>query len=139
MTLNKSCTAGRKPLVLESVLCELEKVDRRKKSRANREQLRCCNWIRLPNRANPRRLFGGEGGKKVIPMEIGTYARSQNICPIHLIRARVCGARKNFFAKRRMRVVDHAAPPNKSASQNMEETLLCGSKMAAGFGSLAFG
>src|SRR6266567_3751216 len=30
-------------------------------------------------------------------------ARSQNICPVHLIRARVCGARKNFFAKRRMR------------------------------------
>jgi hypothetical protein len=31
--------------------------------------------------------FGGEGGKKVIPTEIGTYARSQNICPVHLIRA----------------------------------------------------
>jgi len=23
-------------------------VDRRKKSRENREQLRCCNWIQLP-------------------------------------------------------------------------------------------
>ena len=32
---------------MDAVLCELEKVDRRKKSRANREQLRCCNWIRL--------------------------------------------------------------------------------------------
>jgi hypothetical protein len=42
-------------------------VDRRKKSRANREQLRCCNWIRLPNWANPQKFFGGEGGKKVIP------------------------------------------------------------------------
>jgi hypothetical protein len=31
--------------------------------------------------------FGGEGGKKVIPTGIGTYARSQNICPVHLIRA----------------------------------------------------
>ena len=82
--------------------------------------------------------FGGEGGKKVRAAQ-ASYARSQNICPVHLIRARVCGARKNFFAKRRMRVVDHAAPPNKSASQKMEENLLCGSKMAAGFGSLEFG
>ncbi len=82
--------------------------------------------------------FGGEGGKKVRAAQ-ASYARSQNICPVYLIRACVCGARKNFFAKRRMRVVDHAAPPNKSASQNMEENLLCGSKMIAGFGSLEFG
>src|SRR5690349_18580027 len=40
-------------------------VDRRKKSRENREQLRCCNWIRLPIWANPRRHFGGEGGNEV--------------------------------------------------------------------------
>jgi hypothetical protein len=75
----------------------------------------------------------------VRPAAAGPEARSQNICPVYLIRARVCGARKNFFAKRRMRVVDHAAPPNKSASQKMEENLLCGNKMAAGFGSLEFG
>jgi hypothetical protein len=86
-----------------------------------------------------------------------SYARSQNICPVYLIRAfvvqaslpvnipqaqpgkAVSQARKNFFAKRRMRVVDRAAPPNKSASQKMEENLLCGGKMAAGFGSLEFG
>jgi hypothetical protein len=82
--------------------------------------------------------FGGEGGKKVRAAQ-ASYARSQNICPVQLIRARVCGARKNFFAKRRMRVVDHAAPPNKSASQKMEENLLCGGKMVAAFGSLEFG
>jgi hypothetical protein len=82
--------------------------------------------------------FGGEGGKKVRAAQ-ASYARSQNICPVQLIRARVCSARKNFFAKRRMRVVDHAAPPNKSASQKMEENLLCGSKMVAAFGSLEFG
>jgi hypothetical protein len=41
-------------------------VDRRKKSRANRGQLRCCNWIRLP--IGPiLENFEGEGGKKVIP------------------------------------------------------------------------
>ena len=85
------------------------------------------------------KTFGGEGGKKVRAAQ-ASYARSQNICPVQLIRARVCSARKNFFAKRRMRVVDHAAPPNKSAaSQKMEENLLCGSKMVAGFGSLEFG
>src|SRR6266550_750787 len=32
------------------------------------------------------KFFGGEGGEKVIPTEIGTYARRQNICPVHLIR-----------------------------------------------------
>jgi hypothetical protein len=31
------------------------------------------------------KTLGGEGGKKVIPTGIGTYARSQNICPVHLI------------------------------------------------------
>src|SRR6266446_5943914 len=39
--------------------------------------------------------FGGEGGKK-------DEARSQNICPVHLIRP-ANAERKNFFAKRRMR------------------------------------
>src|SRR5213083_3074292 len=87
----------------------------------------------FPSANRPSKAFGGgEGGKK-------GETRSQNICPVYLIRARMCGARKNFFAKRRMRVVDHAAPPNKSASQKMEENLLCGSKMAASFGSLEFG
>jgi len=47
-------------------------VGRRKKSRENREQLRCCNWIRLPNWANPREFSEGEGGKKVIPAVAGT-------------------------------------------------------------------
>ena len=61
------------------------------------------------------KLFGGEGGKKVRPADAGPKARSQNIRPIQLIRA--CAlqrrsvtadrlqryARKNFFAKRRMR------------------------------------
>jgi hypothetical protein len=63
----------------------LEKVDRRKKSRENREQLRCCNWIRLPYGPIPE-VFGGEGGKKVRPASAGPEARSQNICPVHLIR-----------------------------------------------------
>src|SRR5437660_5482789 len=43
----------------------------------------------------PEKNFGGEGGKK-------DDARSQNICPVHLIRPANAG-RKNFFAKRRMR------------------------------------
>ena len=77
-------------------------MDRRKKSRENREQLRCCNWIRLPNWANRFASANGEGGKKVIPVDAGTYARSQNICPVHLIRP-ANAERKNFFAKRRMR------------------------------------
>ena len=38
-------------------------MDRRKKSRENREQLRCCNWIRLPIGPIVENL-GGEGGKK---------------------------------------------------------------------------
>jgi len=76
-------------------------VDRREKSRENREQLRCCNWIRLPISQSPK-AFGGEGGKKVGLADAGLEARSQNIRPVYLIRARVCGARKNFFAKRRM-------------------------------------
>jgi hypothetical protein len=40
-------------------------VDRRKKSRENREQLRCCNWIRLPIGPIPENDFGGEGGNEV--------------------------------------------------------------------------
>jgi SAM-dependent methyltransferase len=36
----------------------LKKVDRRKKSRANREQLRCCNWIRLPYGPIPENFRG---------------------------------------------------------------------------------
>jgi hypothetical protein len=62
----------------------LEKVDRRKKSRANREQLRCCNWIRLPNWANPR-TFGGEGGKKVKP-EARIFVRSTSFVPARAVR-----------------------------------------------------
>jgi len=38
-------------------------VDRRKKSRVNREQLRCCNWIRLPTSQSVA-LAAGEGGKE---------------------------------------------------------------------------
>jgi hypothetical protein len=81
----KSCSPERKPLLLNPVLCELGKVDRRKKSRENREQLRCCNWIRLPYGPIPE-VFGGEGGKKVRPASAEPEARSQNICPVHLIR-----------------------------------------------------
>jgi hypothetical protein len=61
-------------------------VGRRKKSCENREQLRCCNWIRLPNWANPREFPGGEGGKKVIPAAAGTkpgariFVRSTSFC-----------------------------------------------------------
>src|SRR5438132_7164175 len=55
-------------------------------------------WANRP----PKAFGGGEGGKKVRAAQ-ASYARSQNICPVYLIRARVCGARKNFFAKRRMR------------------------------------
>src|SRR5437764_10569655 len=67
--------------MLVTVLCELGKVDRRKKSRENREQLRCCNWIQLPtgpiaeinglgfqpmsSSAGCRCHVNGEGGKKV--------------------------------------------------------------------------
>ena len=61
-------------------------VDRRKKSRANREQLRCCNWIRLPISQSARTIRAGEGGKEGCPADAGPEARSQNICPIHLIR-----------------------------------------------------
>src|SRR5205823_6198997 len=45
---------------------ELEKVDRREKSRANREQLRCCNWIRLP-KGNPRKHSGVKAGRRGVP------------------------------------------------------------------------
>ena len=34
---------------------------------------------------SPKSL-GGEGGKKVRPAGAGPEARSQNICPVHLIR-----------------------------------------------------
>jgi len=61
-------------------------VERREKSRANREQLRCCNWIRLP-RANRSAQAGGEGGRKVGVVNAMPKARSQNIRPFHLIRA----------------------------------------------------
>src|SRR5205823_11058333 len=43
--------------------------------------------------ANRFAIADGEGGKKVRPADTGSYARSQNICPVYLIRARVCGAR----------------------------------------------
>src|SRR5437899_1435751 len=62
----------------------------------------------FPSANRPPKAFGGgEGGKK-------GETRSQNICPVCLIRARVCGARKNFFAKRRMRAgrcgLGHTSP-----------------------------
>jgi hypothetical protein len=40
-------------------------VDRREKSRANREQLRCCNWIRLP-KANPQKHSGVKAGRRCV-------------------------------------------------------------------------
>jgi len=70
-------------------------VDRRKKSRENREQLRCCNWIRLP--IGPIAVVAGVPPaalwlcsrygcrhRKRWRRERGK-ARSQNICPVHLI------------------------------------------------------
>src|SRR5262249_45352075 len=59
--------------------CELGKVDRRKKSRENREQLRCCNWIRLPIGPIPEIVFGGEGGKKEKP-GARIFVRSTSFC-----------------------------------------------------------
>jgi hypothetical protein len=38
-------------------------VDRCKKSRVKREQLRCCNWIQL-SKSQSIALATGEGGKK---------------------------------------------------------------------------
>src|SRR5438876_9797331 len=58
------------------------------------------------------KVFGGEGGKKVRAAQ-ASYARSQNIWPVHLIRPANAG-RKNFFAKRRMRAgrcgLGHTSP-----------------------------
>src|SRR4029450_13862903 len=69
---NNSCSGEREPLLLDLVLCELGKVDRRKKSRANREQLRCCNWIRLPIGPYPETFRGGR-------REEGDSDRDRNI------------------------------------------------------------
>src|SRR5439155_21833179 len=40
--INKSLARKRKRVVVDLVLCEIEKVDRREKSRPKREQLLCC-------------------------------------------------------------------------------------------------
>jgi hypothetical protein len=48
------------------VLCEFETVDRREKSGAKPEQLRCCNWIRFLTSQSIATAIG-EGGKKVSP------------------------------------------------------------------------
>jgi hypothetical protein len=60
-------------------------VDRRKKSRENREQLRCCNWIRLPNWANSRNHFGGEGGNEAKP-GARIFVRSTSFCSGRAVR-----------------------------------------------------
>jgi hypothetical protein len=41
-----------------------------------------------PTRLPPQK--NGEGGKKVSPKAFGPKARSQNICPFHLIRVAAC-------------------------------------------------
>jgi hypothetical protein len=95
----------REPLLLDPVLCELGKVDRRKKSRENREQLRCCNWIRLPNWANSRKIFGSEGGKKVISAAAGAkpgariFVRSTSFCSRRAVRDACASHRDAATAK----------------------------------------
>jgi hypothetical protein len=100
-------------------------VDRREKSRANREQLRCCNWIRLP-KANPRKHSGVKAGRRCVRrvpdgkpgariFDRSTSFASVTLDPVlndlgSVIAANRfrnpsvrLGSRKNFFAKRRMR------------------------------------
>jgi len=99
-------------------------VDRREKSRANREQLRCCNWIRLP-KANPRKRSGVKAGRRwcrksgFVKPGARIFDRSTSFAsvtldpdlidlgsPYHCKPIRDppvrLGPRKNFFAKRRM-------------------------------------
>ena len=67
------------------------------------EEVESC-WMRAEiSAARPK--DGSQLSTKAI--RASSKARSQNICPFHLIRAdAVRTARKNFFAKRRMRAVD---------------------------------
>ena len=83
--INKSWAAKRKPLLLTAVLCELISGTGARNSREIREQLRCCNWIRLPM-ANLRKVRRWRRGEGCIPRLRDAKARSQNICPFHLIR-----------------------------------------------------
>jgi hypothetical protein len=73
-------------------------VDRREKSGAKPEQLRCCNWIRFPT-SQSFVAANGEGGRKVRPANAGPKTRSQNIRPVRLIRARECALEKTSSQK----------------------------------------
>jgi hypothetical protein len=88
-------------------------VDRWKEFRESRKQLRCCNWIQLPNGQSPDVPVVKAGRRMVVdrhfcaggPLE----ARSQNISAIHSHSCRWCAqrlrcgcgrSRQNFFAKK---------------------------------------
>lgn len=66
-------------------------MDRRKKSRENREQLRCCNWIQLPIGPILETVSGVKAGTRYDAAQ-ASQARSQNICPVHLIRGSAVAA-----------------------------------------------
>ena len=94
----------RKPLVLRAVLCEFDQWIGARNPVKIREQLRCCNWIRLP-KANRSTAGRGEGGKKVcVDYSLGQrrkpgariFVRSTSFVPL-----RVQTARQNFFAKKK--------------------------------------
>src|SRR5207247_2535935 len=51
----------------DSVRGERGKVDRRKKSRENREQLRCWNWLQLPTGPSPEKSAGVKAGTRMTP------------------------------------------------------------------------
>jgi hypothetical protein len=83
-------------------------VDRWKEFRENRKQLRCCNWIQLPNRQSPDISVVKAGRRRVVIEHSSNArsppeARSQNISSIcSHSRRRVCGpARQNFFVKKK--------------------------------------
>ena len=84
-------------------------MDRRKKSRENREQLRCCNWIQLPTGPIPEIFLGVKAGRRQ-SQEPEYLSDSPHSCSRPAVSGRIKHGdtvpwlqRKNFFAKRRMR------------------------------------
>jgi hypothetical protein len=71
------------------VLCEFDQWTGARNSREIREQLRCCDWIRLPMSQSPK-FSKVKAGRRCAPKGSEPQARSQNICPLHLIRVAAC-------------------------------------------------
>src|SRR5262249_25471552 len=114
-----------KSLVLIPVLCELGKVDRCKKSRENREQLRCCNWIQLPNGPILETILGVKAGRRY-DAHRHHKPGARIFVPIHLIRFRECGAKKllrkkknESWAMRRLAAIRGLTSPTLGVGENL--------------------